>query len=273
MLGEELNLAGGKLWRIWPNLSPSFKRYDQAWRTLYANALKYYKIKETEVKKLKPWDNKDQRDTSVLTNMYQGCRGSPDLESVPFNVILESTVAGHVTSTTVVGYFLLHMALNPDKQQAVYEEIMREIGDDPITPEGLNRLQYFNGCTKESQRLNPPFLGVSREIQSPTVIGGYQIPPGTQVMLNQVTLNQMHVESPTEFVPERFIRDSDHPLADSVPNFGHLIFGYGRRQCPGRRISNVYSDVLKIKMLKEFKIQYPDQQADSQFKLNAGLLQ
>ena len=150
---------------------------------------------------------------------------------------------------------------------------MREIGDDPITPESLNRLQYFNGCTKESQRLNPPFLGVSREIQIPTVIGGYQVPPGTHVVLNQITLNQMHVESPAEFVPERFIRDSDHPLADSVPNFGHLVFGYGRRQCPGRRISNIYSDVLKIKMLKEFRIEYPKQTADSQLMLNAGLIQ
>ena len=69
------------------------------------------------------------------------------------------------------------------------------------------------------------------------------------------------MDSPTEFVPERFIRDSDHPLGDSVPNFGHLIFGYGRRLCPGGTISNIYSDVLKIKMLKEFKIQYPEQHA------------
>ena len=141
-----------------------------------------------------------------------------------------------------------------------------------ITPKGLNRLRYFNGCTKESQRRNPPFLGLFREIQIPTVIRGYQIPAGTNVALNQMTLNQMHVKSPTEFVPERFIRGSDHPLADSLPKFGHLVFGYGRRQCPGRRISTIYSDVLKVKMLKEFRIEYPEQ-PESNIKKNPGLIQ
>ena len=33
---------------------------------------------------------------------------------------------------------------------------------------------------------------------------GYQIPPGTLVIRNQVTWNQMHTPSPAEFVPDRF---------------------------------------------------------------------
>ena len=97
---------------------------------------------------------------------------------------------------------------------------------------------------------------MSREIQVPTVIRGYQIPPGTLVILNQMTLNQMHVPFPDKFVPERWIRGSEHPLENSVPKFGHLSFGYGRRQCPGRRMAEAYMNVLLIKMLKEFRIEY-----------------
>ena len=79
--------------------------------------------------------------------------------------------------------------------------------------------------------------------------------------MDQMTLNQMHVPSPDEFVPERYIRGSNHPLAKSVPEFGHLSFGFGRRQCPARRLVNTCMDVLMVKMLKEFRIEQPEESA------------
>ena len=151
---------------------------------------------------------------------------------------------------------------------------MREVGAKPITTRSLNRLKFLDACTKESQRLNPPLGGfLPREIQRPTVIRGYQVPPGTLVLLNQVTLNQMHVPSPAEFVPERWIRGSKHPLANSVPKFGHLVFGYGRRQCPGRRLAEAYMNVLIVKMLKEFRVEYHEQPFSSSIKKMSGLIQ
>ena len=158
----------------------------------------------------------------VLADMMLEVQGNPEKEDMPFNIFLEGTGAGHETASTMVAYFMYHLALNPDHQQIVYEEIMREIGDKAITPRNLKRLKYFRACSKESQRVNSPFLGVPREIQDPLVIRGYQIPPGTVVILNQVTLNQMHTPSPAEFVPERYMRGSNHPLDNSVPKLGHL---------------------------------------------------
>ena len=77
---------------------------------------------------------------------------------MPVNVLLEGMGAGHEMTFTVVGYFMYDLALNADKQQIVYEEIMREIGDKPITPRSLNRLKYFRACAKESQRVNAHFF-------------------------------------------------------------------------------------------------------------------
>ena len=123
---------------------------------------------------------------------------------------------------------MYNLALNTDKQQIAYEEIMREIGDKPLTPRGINRLKYFRACFKESQRLNPPFLGVPREIQNPLVLRGYQIPPGTVVIMNQVTLNQMHTPSPAEFVPERYMRGSNHPWKNLSLSLQTLLMGSAR---------------------------------------------
>ena len=150
---------------------------------------------------------------------------------------------------------------------------MREIGDKPITPRNLKRLKYFRACFKESQRVNSPFLGACREITTPVVIGGYQIPPGTLVIINQVTLNQMHTTSPAEFGPERYMGGSNHTLENSVPKFGHLTFGYGRRQCPGRRLVTTYMDVMLIKMLKEFRFEYHQPPVESEFRKFSGLIQ
>jgi len=262
----ENKMLGATFWKKYPNLSPSFKRLDKAYRTMYSIADKHYRIKEEELKKLKPWNSEDSfssgnRESSFVANVYQECRGDPDLERAPFNVLLEYMSAGQDGASKAVGHLLYNLASNPDKQQTVYEEIMREIGDNPITAKSLNRLKFFTACSKESQRLNPPILGIVREIQSPTVIKGYQIPPGTSVLMDQMTLNQMHVPSPDEFVPERYIRGSNHPLAKSVPEFGLLSFGFGRRQCPARRLITTCMDVLMVKMLKEFRIEQSIQSA------------
>ena len=69
----------------------------------------------------------------------------------------------------------------------------------------------------------------------------------------------MHTPSPAEFVPERYMRGSNHPLEKSVPKFADPTYGLGKRQCPARRLANAYMDVLMIKMLKEFRIEYPEQ--------------
>jgi len=267
-------LLYSNFWTKYPNLSPSFKRFDAAWRTFVEIAKRHYKTKEEQLANMTAVEiEMGKKHNGVLADLMLEVRGNPEMEDVPFNIFLEGTGAGHETASTMVAYFMYHLALNPDHQQIVYEEIMREIGDKPITPRNLKRLKYFRACSKESQRVNSPFLGVPREITKPIVIRGYQIPPGTVVILNQVTLNQMHTPSPAEFVPERYMRGSNHPLENSVPKFGNLSFGYGRRQCPGRRLVSTYMDVLMIKMLKEFRFEYHKPPVEAEFSKISGLIQ
>lgn len=189
-------------WKKYPNLSPAFKRFDQYFRTIHSIAKKHYEIKEEELNNMTAGSS-NRENSGILASMIQETWGNP-------GVLPELMVAGHDATSVVTTTFLYHLASNPDKQQTANEKITRKIGDKPITRSSLKRLRFFTACFKESQRLNPPSMGLPREIQSPTVIGGYQVPPGTVVMLNQMTLNQMHVPSPAEFVPERWLRGSNH---------------------------------------------------------------
>ena len=85
------------------------------------------------------------------------------------------------------------------------------------------RRSWERSATSRSRPGSEPqftFLGVPMysEIQNSLVIRGYQIPPGTLVIINQVTLNQMHTPSPAEFVPERCMRGSNHlSCLETVP--------------------------------------------------------
>ena len=90
----------------------------------------------------------------VLADMMLEVRGNPEKENMSFNIFLEGTGAGHETASTVAAYFMYDLALNPDHQQIVYEEIMREIGDKPITLSwaGTSRDSSTLGLAPKSRR-------------------------------------------------------------------------------------------------------------------------
>ena len=72
-------------------------------------------------------------------------------------------------------------------------------------------------------------------------------------------------------MPERWLRGSNHPLEKSTSIFGNIaVFGFGRRQCPGKRLVTTYMNVLVIKMLKEFRLEYHEQPIAAGFKEVAG---
>lgn len=53
-----------------------------------------------------------------------------------------------------VGFFLYHLARNPDKQELLYQEIMKLLPrkEDRITAAIFNELKYLKASMKESQR-------------------------------------------------------------------------------------------------------------------------
>ena len=50
-------------------------------------------------------------------------------------------------------FLLSELALNPDKQEKLYQEIQDVVGDTKtLTREHLAKMSYLKACTKESQR-------------------------------------------------------------------------------------------------------------------------
>lgn len=90
-------------------------------------------------------------------------------------------------------------------------------------------------------------IGNGRTLQNDTVIQGYLIPKGVQVVFPTLVTGGMkeYVSDPEEFTPERWMnRDSKiHPFAS-------LPYGYGSRMCLGRRFADLEIQILLAKVSK-----------------------
>ncbi|XP_071131030.1 cytochrome P450 10-like isoform X1 [Mytilus edulis] len=170
--------------------------------------------------------------------------------------------AGIETSANTLTFVLTDLSLYPDKQKKLYEEIQRIVGDSTnLTKEHLARMSYLKACVKESIRKTFPLSsGTGRYLETDLEVGGYEIPKDTLVVVNSALMSndERFFPRPTEYLPERWLRDTEGELAISrnFP-FAYTPFGYGPRSCLGQRFAENEIFIAVIKILQNFEISLP----------------
>lgn len=88
-----------------------------------------------------------------------------------FNQILLQTSAA-------IGTMLYRLAISPEKQEILREEIFRLLPekDTPMTDENFSQFTYFRACVKESMRMQPQVPVNMRAAGKNLILNGYQIP-------------------------------------------------------------------------------------------------
>ncbi len=131
--------------------------------------------------------------------------------------VMTLLVAGHETTATGLGWTFERLVRNDDVMAKLVEEVDR------------GEHAYLDAVIKESLRARPVVPNVGRILARPYVIGGYELPAGTQVTPSiALTHNADDVyDEAQEFRPERF-------LGDGAPGtYEWLPFGGGPRRCIG----------------------------------------
>jgi len=84
---------------------------------------------------------------------------------------------------------------------------------------------------KESMRLYPPAYGLGREAIRDCEVGGFHVPPGTQVFMFQWATHRdpRFFDEPLRFNPERWTTEFESQL----PKYAYYPFGAGPRVCVG----------------------------------------
>ncbi|TFY60387.1 hypothetical protein EVJ58_g5185 [Rhodofomes roseus] len=148
------------------------------------------------------------------------------------------TSEDEITLTSIM-VFILAMVQHPDIFQKAQEEVIRVVGETRL-PEFSDResLPYLENIITEVYRWHPAVpIGVPHLASDDDVYRGYYIPKNSMIISNIWAMfhdPEVYPE-PEKFKPERWSNTNTDRGDD--PNLGNprkIVFGFGRRICPGR---------------------------------------
>ncbi|KAM9586411.1 cholesterol side-chain cleavage enzyme, mitochondrial [Trichechus inunguis] len=176
-------------------------------------------------------------------------------EDVKANVT-ELLAGGVDTTSMTLQWSMYEMARSLRVQEALRAEVLaarrQAKGDIHMM---LKLVPLLKASIKETLRLHPISVTVQRYLANDVVIHDYKIPAKTlvQVAIFAMGRDATFFSNPECFDPTRWLnKDKD------VTYFRNLGFGWGARQCVGRRIAELEMLLFLIHMLENFKIEIQD---------------
>ncbi|XP_060819979.1 probable cytochrome P450 301a1, mitochondrial [Bombus pascuorum] len=227
--------------------TPTWLQYVNALDTIVNITSKYTMAALSRIKEVE----KSDKEQSLLQRIL-ALENDTKLATI---LSLDLFLVGIDTTSSAVASTLYQLALHTDKQNLAYEEVCNMLSDKDMQLEGkhLDKLKYLKACIKETLRMYPVVIGNGRCMTKDTVIKGYRVPKGVQVVFQHYVISNLEKYFPRseEFLPERWLR------SDGVYHkFASLPFGYGRRMCLGRRFAELEMLVVISKILQRYKIEY-----------------
>ncbi|TFK28470.1 cytochrome P450 [Coprinopsis marcescibilis] len=166
------------------------------------------------------------------------------------------------TTTSAIQTFFAAMLCFPQVQRRAKEEIDRVLGGRLPEAKDQSDLPYVTAIATEVLRFVKVYIGaymcrVPHMSTSDDIFKGYFIPKGTIVVANAWAMlrNEEDYPNPDVFSPERYLKDGT--LNSSVPDPGTIVFGFGRRSCPGEHIARSVLWLTIASVLSAFDISKP----------------
>eukprot|EP00252_Welwitschia_mirabilis_P011234 TRINITY_DN2528_c0_g1_i2.p2 TRINITY_DN2528_c0_g1~~TRINITY_DN2528_c0_g1_i2.p2 ORF type:complete len:206 (-),score=21.20 TRINITY_DN2528_c0_g1_i2:279-896(-) len=148
-------------------------------------------------------------------------------------------LAGTDTTQITVEWALSELIKNPSLMKKAQAEIDEAIGRERLLEEtDVERLPYLQAVVKETLRIHPAVPLLQHRAENTTEIGGFVIPKGTSVIINNwaIARDPSAWKEPCEFRPERFLQQN---VDFRGRDFEFIPFGAGRRICVGMPLANV----------------------------------
>ncbi|WP_171102432.1 MULTISPECIES: cytochrome P450 [unclassified Ruegeria] len=167
--------------------------------------------------------------------------------------LLTFVVAGHETSANALawGYYLL--ALNPEVQNSIRNEILSVRASGPIEFADLEKMPLLRAHIKETLRLYPSAAFFARDATADVEIKGIKIAKGDALFYPVYSLhrNERLWDAPAEYRPERFMNAN-------LPRGQYIPFGDGPRICIGAQYAETEIMVLMASLLRRINFSLSD---------------
>ncbi|WP_371224868.1 cytochrome P450 [Roseovarius sp. 2305UL8-3] len=178
-----------------------------------------------------------------------------DFEDIDTTVdnLLTFVVAGHETSANALawGYYLL--ALNPDVQSTIRDEVRAINSHAPITYDDVQKMTLLRAHIRETLRLYPSAAFFARDAAETLTIKGITFKKGDALFYPVYSLHRNHQlwEEPDEYRIDRFL-NTTYPRGQFIP------FGDGPRVCIGAQYAETEIMVLMASVLRKIEFSLTD---------------
>ncbi|KAL0572021.1 hypothetical protein V5O48_009942 [Marasmius crinis-equi] len=256
------------------------------------NDIKYHMLELVEL--ARSWlggDKKDKAlDAALLRNLVEANSEEVGSKRLNDGQLLSNAfvflVAGHETTAHSLSFMLAFMAIYPDVQRKVREEVLSLTDGDssmPLNYKELSKLVYTLAVFYEAGRLCTVAPRLGRRVLADTTLTGrlfdlapdnsaqnvreFEVPlkRGSQVILDMTAVHRNPIhwgKDANEFRPERFI-DTD---TYRWPRDSFLAFSTGHRSCIGQKFSTTESLCLVANLVRQFDILPPPDLRDKPFE-------
>eukprot|EP00063_Salmo_salar_P054294 XP_014029129.1 PREDICTED: sterol 26-hydroxylase, mitochondrial-like [Salmo salar] len=236
----------------WPYL-PFWKHFVAVWDHLFKVAEKQVRQKMEEI-----------QERVRLGQPVQGEYLTHLLVSEQMSVteilgsITELLLAGVDTTSNTISWSLYHMALEPEIQEKLYQEVISVCpGDKVPTSDDIARMPWLKTVVRETLRMYPVVPGNARiNVENEIVVGDHLFPKNTLFHLCHyaVSYDQTVFPEPHAFLPERWLRGGRGEDKKNQHPFGSVPFGFGVRACLGRRVAELEMYLILSRLIKHYEI-------------------
>ncbi|KAK5640999.1 hypothetical protein RI129_009546 [Pyrocoelia pectoralis] len=169
--------------------------------------------------------------------------------------------AGFDTVSTMMSYTIYELAINPDVQKRLREEIddAVKLSNGEITYENLLEMKFLDMVISESLRKWPPFVMVDRRSARPYTIEPENATETPLLLEKHSTIlcpvfsihrDAKYYPNPDKFEPERFSEEN----RKNIQPYTYLPFGVGPRNCIGSRFALLEGKLIVAEIVKNFEI-------------------
>lgn len=168
-------------------------------------------------------------------------------------------LAGFDTVATAMSFMAHELAVNPDVQQKLYDEIVeteRDLNGQSVTYEKLQTMKYMDQVVCEVLRKWPPAPLTDR-----ICVKDYELEYGGKKIVIEKGKNFFvpiwaiqndpdYFPNPNKFDPDRFSDENK----DNIQEYTYIPFGVGPRNCIGSRFALMEIKTIFYYLLRQFKI-------------------
>jgi cytochrome P450 len=166
--------------------------------------------------------------------------------------VLTLIVAGHETTAAALTWTWYLISQHPEAQAQLQEEADHSGADETLSLGAAESLAFTHQVLQEALRLYPPGWLITRRTLEADELGGFAIPPRTDVFISPYMLHRHPAfwSEPEEFRPERFAG------ADAAERhrFSYIPFAVGPRHCIGENIAMFEMLVHVHAMSRRFRL-------------------